>query len=163
MNPTKLKIMTEHEAELLVKKWKKNQEKVVFTNGCFDLLHLGHVDYLEKSRMLGDRLIVGVNADSSVKKLKGDGRPLNNENARFRLIAALDFVDAVIPFREDTPERIIALIMPDVLVKGKDYEESNIAGADVVLGNGGRVERIDLLEGYSTSTIIKKIQDLNIK
>lgn len=160
MNPTKLKIVTEHEVELLVRKWKKNQEKVVFTNGCFDILHLGHIDYLEKSRNLGDRLIVGVNSDESVKRLKGASRPFNNENARLRLIAALDFVDAVIRFDEDTPDHVIQLIFPDILVKGKDYEESNIAGSDIVLGNGGRVERIELLQGYSTSGLVEKIQSL---
>lgn len=161
MNPTKLKIMTDHEAILLVKKWKNNRETIVFTNGCFDLLHLGHIDYLEKARNLGDRLVVGVNSDESVKRLKGAKRPLNSENSRLRIIAALDFVDAVIRFEEDSPERIIELILPDILVKGKDYEESNIAGADIVLKNGGRVATIDLVPDISTTGLIEKIQFLN--
>lgn len=161
MNPTKLKIVTEYEGRLLTKKWKTNGEKIVFTNGCFDLLHLGHVDYLEKSRNLGDRLVVGINSDQSVKKLKGTSRPINDENARLRLVAALDFVDAVIVFEEETPERLIKVFLPDILVKGSDYEKSNIAGADVVMENGGRVETIDVLEGYSTTQLIEKVKALN--
>lgn len=161
MKPTKLKVVTEHESEILVKKWKNQGLKVVFTNGCFDILHLGHIDYLEKSRNLGDKLIVAVNGDESVKRLKGPNRPLNNENARLRMMAALDFVDAVVLFHDDTPAQVIKNLLPDILVKGKDYEISNIVGAEDVIQNGGRVERIDIVSGYSTTSIVDKIQRLN--
>lgn len=161
MNPTKLKIVTDHEAQLLVKKWKAANQEVVFTNGCFDILHLGHIDYLEKARNLGDKLIVAINTDESVKRLKGALRPVNEELARLRMMAALDFVDAVIPFGDDTPERVIKMILPDILVKGKDYDISNIVGADTVMQNGGRVETIDMVDGYSTTGLIEKIKALN--
>jgi len=137
------------------KKWKN--QKVVFTNGCFDILHLGHVDYLEKAASKGDKLIVALNTDSSVSKLKGPNRPVNTEQARARIIAALSFVDAVVLFSEDTPLSLIKQLLPDALVKGSDYEISNIVGADVVMENGGKVETIDLVEGYSTTNIINKI------
>lgn len=160
MNPTKLKIVTRKEAEILLKKWKKEGQKVVFTNGCFDILHLGHIDYLEKSRNIGDKLVVGVNTDSSVSRLKGQSRPVNDEYSRSRLIAALDFVDAVVLFEEDTPQQLIADLIPDILVKGSDYDISNIVGADIVMKNGGTVETIDLVEGYSTTQLIEKIKGL---
>jgi rfaE bifunctional protein nucleotidyltransferase chain/domain len=137
------------------KEWK--DQKVVFTNGCFDILHLGHVDYLEKAASKGDKLIVALNTDASVSKLKGPTRPVNNENARARIIAALAFVDAVIFFSEDTPLSLIKQLKPDILVKGSDYKISNIVGANIVIENGGKVETIDLVEGYSTTNIINKI------
>lgn len=137
------------------KEWK--DQKVVFTNGCFDILHLGHVDYLEKAAAKGDKLIVALNTDTSVSKLKGPTRPVNNENARARIIAALAFVDAVIFFSEDTPLSLIKQLKPDILVKGSDYKISNIVGANIVMENGGKVETIDLVEGYSTTNIINKI------
>lgn len=137
------------------KSWK--DQKVVFTNGCFDILHLGHVDYLEMAASTGDKLIVAVNTDDSVSKLKGPTRPINDEHARVRLIAALEFVDAVILFAEETPINLIEQLLPDVLVKGSDYNISNIVGADIVMENGGKVETIDLVEGYSTTNIINKI------
>lgn len=137
------------------KEWK--DQKVVFTNGCFDILHLGHVDYLEKAASKGDKLIVALNTDASVSKLKGPTRPVNNENARARIIAALAFVDAVIFFSEDTPLSLIKQLKPDILVKGSDYKISNIVGANIVMENGGKVETIDLVEGYSTTNIINKI------
>jgi len=142
---------------LLVKRQEWKDQKVVFTNGCFDILHLGHVDYLEKAAAKGDRLIVALNTDASVSQLKGPNRPVNNENARARLIAALSFVDAVTFFSDDTPFSLIKELIPDVLVKGSDYNISNIVGADVVMENGGKVETIDLVEGYSTTNIINKI------
>lgn len=160
MNPTKLKIVTDHEAQVLVAKWKRAGEKVVFTNGCFDILHLGHIDYLEKARLIGDRLIVAVNSDASVKRLKGAERPVNHEYARLRMMAALDFVDAVICFEEDTPLRVIEMLLPDILVKGNDYQVSNIVGADVVMRNGGTVETIALVDGFSTSGLIQKLKTL---
>jgi rfaE bifunctional protein nucleotidyltransferase chain/domain len=137
------------------KEWKDQQ--VVFTNGCFDILHLGHVDYLEKAASKGDKLIVALNADASVSELKGPNRPINNEQARARLIAALAFVDAVVFFSEDTPLALIKQLMPNILVKGSDYTISNIVGADIVMENGGKVETIDLVTGYSTTNIINKI------
>ncbi|MCR6642375.1 MAG: D-glycero-beta-D-manno-heptose 1-phosphate adenylyltransferase [Sporocytophaga sp.] len=144
-----------------VKSWKERGEKVVFTNGCFDILHLGHADYLEKSRSLGDRLIVGVNTDASVKKLKGPERPVNPEYARARLLAALEFVDAVILFDEDTPFELISHVIPDILVKGNDYTIENIVGADIVMKHGGEVKTISLVDGFSTTGIIGKIKTHN--
>lgn len=138
--------------------WRNAGERVVFTNGCFDLLHLGHVDYLEKASQLGDRLIIGINSDTSVTRLKGSSRPLQGENARARLLAALSFVDAVVLFEEDTPLELISLIQPDVLVKGDDYTLENIVGADVVLKKGGVVRTISLVEGCSTTALVNKIK-----
>jgi rfaE bifunctional protein nucleotidyltransferase chain/domain len=137
--------------------WKAAGEKVVFTNGCFDIVHLGHLDYLEKARQLGDRLVVGLNTDASIKRLKGSTRPIIPQVARARLLAALAFVDAVILFSDDTPLELIKTLLPDRLTKGNDYTVENIVGADVVIANGGSVETIELVEGYSTSSIIEKI------
>ncbi|WMN12064.1 D-glycero-beta-D-manno-heptose 1-phosphate adenylyltransferase [Marivirga salinae] len=153
--PTADKILN---LEALIKKrqeWKDQQ--VVFTNGCFDILHLGHVDYLEKAASKGDKLIVALNTDASVSKLKGPTRPVNNEQARARIIAALSFVDAVVFFSEDTPLSLIKQLIPDILVKGSDYNISNIIGAEIVMENGGKVETIELVDGYSTTNIINKI------
>lgn len=153
--PTADKILT---LESLIKKrqeWK--DQKVVFTNGCFDILHLGHVDYLEKAASKGNKLIVALNTDASVSKLKGPTRPINNEIARARIMAALSFVDAVVFFSEDTPLSLIKRLKPNVLVKGSDYTISNIVGADIVMENGGKVETIELVDGYSTTNIINKI------
>ena len=141
-----------------VSDWKQKGEKIVFTNGCFDILHLGHVDYLEKARGLGDRLIVGLNTDDSVARIKGPTRPIVAEMSRARVMAALAFVDAVVFFNEDTPFELIGNLLPDILVKGSDYLTDNIVGADIVRGNGGKVETIDLVEGFSTSGIIDKIK-----
>lgn len=153
--PTADKILT---LESLVEKRQEwNDKKVVFTNGCFDILHLGHVDYLEKAASKGDKLIVALNTDASVSKLKGPTRPINNEIARARIMAALSFVDAVVFFSEDTPLSLIKRLKPDVLVKGSDYTISNIVGADIVMENGGKVETIELVDGYSTTNIINKI------
>ncbi len=137
--------------------WRAEGKKIVFTNGCFDILHLGHVDYLSKAADLGDILIVGVNADSSVSKLKGNHRPINNELSRSTLIASLNFVDAVIVFSESTPYELIKFVQPDVLVKGSDYLPQAIVGYDIVTAKGGKIMTIDLLEGYSTSLIENKI------
>jgi rfaE bifunctional protein nucleotidyltransferase chain/domain len=151
---TQLKILNQEQIASKVASW----TKTVFTNGCFDILHLGHIDYLEKAAEMGDKLIVAINTDTSVKKLKGASRPINNEIARARLLAALAFVDAVTFFSEDTPIKLITRLLPDVLIKGSDYEIGNIVGADIVLQNGGSVETIALVEGYSTSQIIKQIK-----
>lgn len=131
-----------------------DNRKVVFTNGCFDILHLGHVEYLAKARSLGDILIIGLNSDDSVKRLKGEKRPVNPEYARAMLLSALEFVDYVVVFEEDTPELLIKTICPDILVKGGDYSIETIVGADFVLANGGTVEIIPFVDGFSTSRII---------
>jgi rfaE bifunctional protein nucleotidyltransferase chain/domain len=151
------KIVSVIDAAKLVAKWKLEGE-VVFTNGCFDILHLGHIDYLEKSRKLGTRLVVGLNTDASVKRLKGPERPLNNEYARARMLAALACTDAIILFDEATPLELITAISPDVLVKGSDYTVDKIVGADFVIEHGGTVKTIDLVEGYSTTGMIEKIK-----
>lgn len=142
----------------LIAKWEKQAYKVVFTNGCFDLLHRGHVDYLSKARDLGDKLILGLNTDASVSKLKGKHRPIQDEQSRMQIIASLQFVDAVVLFDEDTPYELIKKIQPDVLVKGADYKPEDIVGYDIVVAKGGSVKTIEFLEGYSTSGIEKKIK-----
>ncbi len=135
------------------------EKKIVFTNGCFDILHLGHVDYLSKAADLGDVLIVGLNTDSSVKKIKGNDRPLNNEEARATLLASLRFVTIVVLFDEETPYDLIRFISPDFLVKGSDYKPEKIIGYDVLKAKGGEVVTIDFLEGYSTTSLINKIKE----
>ncbi len=138
--------------------WKFKSQKIVFSNGCFDILHKGHVEYLAKAAEFGDVLIIGLNSDSSVKRLKGANRPVQDENTRALILAALQFVDAVILFDSDTPKDLIEFINPDVLVKGKDYAINQIVGADFVLNNGGKVETIELVEGQSTTNVIEKIK-----
>lgn len=138
--------------------WKIHSKKIVFTNGCFDILHKGHADYLAQAKGLGDVLIVGLNADSSIKNLKGEGRPVNKEDARAFLLASLHVVDAVMLFPEQTPIELITLVQPDVLVKGSDYKPEEIVGYDVVMKKGGTVAAIDFVPGYSTTGIIKKLQ-----
>ena len=139
-------------------KWKK-KGSVVFTNGCFDILHPGHLYYLEKASKLGHVLIIGLNTDESIKRLKGKGRPINNEQTRIEMLANLAIVDAIVLFEEDTPYELIKYINPDILVKGSDYLIEEIVGHDIVLKNGGSVIPIDLLEGYSSTRIIEKIQN----
>lgn len=156
MNQSANKIKTWEEAQVQVNEWRKAGEEIVFTNGCFDILHLGHVDYLEKSSHFGSKLVIGVNSDSSVSKLKGPSRPINDEYARARLLAALGFVDLVVVFSEDTPLDLIKYLLPTVLVKGSDYSVETIVGAKEVMENGGKVETIDLVQGYSTTNIIEK-------
>jgi len=153
---TAKKIMSPQEALAQRKTWKENGEKLVFTNGCFDLLHLGHVDYLERAAALGQRLLIGLNTDASVSRLKGPSRPLNDEYARARVLAALGFVDSVVLFGEETPRELIATLLPDVLVKGADYKVEDIAGAKEVLAAGGEVQTLTFVEGYSTTGIIQK-------
>jgi len=138
--------------------WKAAGNKVVFTNGVFDLLHIGHITYMAKAAELGDKLIIGLNADSSVKRLKGDGRPVNDQNSRALLLSALFFVDAVVVFEEDTPLNLISTLLPDILVKGADYAIENIVGGKEVIANGGEVKTIDFVDGYSSTAIIKRIQ-----
>jgi len=137
--------------------WRFKSKKIVFTNGCFDVLHRGHIEYLAKARDLGDILIVGLNTNESVHRLKGAHRPVNDEHARSITLAALSFVDAVILFGEDTPKELVHQIQPDILTKGKDYEGKEIAGSDVVRESGGEVVTIELVKGYSTTQTLKKI------
>lgn len=138
----------------------RNQKRqIVFTNGCFDIIHAGHVQYLEKSKKLGDILIVGLNSNNSVKRLKGDNRPLNSELDRAAVLLALCSVDYVCIFEEDTPYELIKLIRPDILVKGADYTEDNVVGSDIVNKNGGRVVLMEYLEGRSTSAVIEKMRN----
>ncbi len=140
-----------------VNSWHLHNEKVVFTNGCFDILHLGHIDYLTKAADLGDRLIVAVNTDKSVSVLKGPSRPIIDEETRAMKLASLVFVDAVILFSEQTPLELIIEVRPNVLVKGGDYTIDTIVGASEVQDNGGQVVVIPFLEGHSTTSIINKI------
>lgn len=152
------KIKSLPDATAIVKDWKATGQKVVFTNGCFDLLHLGHVDYLEKARNLGDKLVIGLNTDSSVSRFKGPERPLQDQNSRARVLASMQFVDLVVFFDEDTPLNLISELVPGVLVKGSDYLAENIVGAEVVKKNGGEVKTIDFVPGYSTTRIVEKIK-----
>ena len=131
---------------------------VAFTNGCFDILHQGHLDYLARARQLGDMLVVGLNSDSSVRRLKGEGRPVNDERSRALMLASLMVVDYVVLFNEDTPYNLIKPLQPDLLVKGGDYDPSQIVGADIVMARGGRVLALDFLPGYSSTAIIEKIK-----
>lgn len=148
------------ECEELVAGWKKNGETIVFTNGCFDLIHEGHIIYLSKAASKGDHLLIGLNSDLSVTRLKGASRPLLGQETRALVLASFFFVDGVIIFEEDTPEILIAQILPDYLVKGSDYRIEEIAGADTVLLNGGKVETIELIPDASTTSIINKIKSL---
>lgn len=138
--------------------WHLNHNKIVFTNGCFDLIHRGHIDYLSKSADLGDVLIIGLNSDKSVTKIKGQNRPIIDEYSRALLLASFSFITAVVLFDEDTPYNLISEIQPDVLVKGADYRVDEIVGHDIVLSKGGKVVTIDYLPGFSTSAIEQKIR-----
>jgi D-beta-D-heptose 7-phosphate kinase/D-beta-D-heptose 1-phosphate adenosyltransferase len=140
-----------------VKQWKAEGKKIVFTNGVFDLLHQGHIYSLSQAAKQGDVLIIGLNADASVKRLKGESRPVNNEDARALLLASLVMVDAVVIFKEDTPLDLITSLLPDVLVKGGDYTADQVAGAKEVIANGGKLVINPILEGYSTTAIINAI------
>jgi rfaE bifunctional protein nucleotidyltransferase chain/domain len=138
--------------------WRFFRKKIVFTNGCFDLIHLGHIDYLSKAKNLGDVLLIGLNTDNSVRRLKGEHRPVSDQNARAMILASIGFVDGVVFFDEDTPYNLIMNIKPDVLVKGSDYNLKEIVGANIVKGNGGEIKTIDFLHGYSTTQLIEKIK-----
>lgn len=153
-------MMNEVRLKAIVAEAKARGEKIVMTNGCFDILHPGHVSYLENARKLGDRLIVAVNSDDSVKRLKGETRPINPLEARMAVLAGLSAVDWVVEFSEDTPQRLIGEILPDLLVKGGDYKAEEIAGSQEVWANGGEVRVLNFENGYSTSSVVKKIQQL---
>ena len=138
--------------------WRREKQTIVFTNGCFDILHRGHVDYLSKAADLGNKLIIVVNTDASVSKLKGPHRPIQDQESRMLILASLAFVDAVILFDEPTPYELIKLVQPDILVKGSDYQVENIVGYDIVQAKGGEIKTIDFIPGYSTSAIESKIK-----
>ena len=148
--------------ELLMKKiekWRSENKKIVFTNGCFDLIHLGHIEILARSSDFGDKLIIGVNSDLSIKKLKGENRPIIQQSSRVRQLSALEFVDAVILFDEETPIKLIETIKPDVITKGGDYTAKNVVGNEVVSQKSGEVVIIPLTQGYSTTSILNKIKN----
>lgn len=155
--PVKTRIHTPGSLLRQLEAWRSRGEEIVFTNGCFDILHAGHIQYLEAAAQLGDRLVIGVNDDASVTRLKGPARPINTLDSRMFLLASLSFVDAVAPFSEDTPLDLIRLVKPDVLVKGGDYTPETIVGADEMPDWGGRVEVIPLLAGFSTTGLEEKI------
>ena len=142
----------------LVKKLRRANKRIVFTNGVFDIIHRGHVDYLTRAKSFGDVLIVGLNTDASVRRLKGQGRPLQKQRDRAAILLALKPVDYVVLFGEDVPEELIKLVRPDVLVKGADYKESEIVGAEFVRSCGGKVRRVSLTKGRSTSDIIRRLR-----
>jgi rfaE bifunctional protein nucleotidyltransferase chain/domain len=154
----KNKICTQADLKSVLNVWRLLEKKIVFTNGCFDLLHLGHIDYLSKSADMGNKLVIGLNSDSSVSALKGPGRPISDQISRSVILASFSFVDAVVLFDEPTPIQLIELIRPDILVKGADYTIDKIVGADIVSQYGGLVSTIEYLNGYSTSLIEKKIK-----
>jgi len=134
------------------------KKKVVFTNGCFDILHAGHITYLNRARKLGDALVIGLNSDSSVRAIKGKHRPVNRQADRALVLSALSFVDYVVIFSDPTPEKLIRALRPDILVKGADWKVSQIAGADFVKSYGGRVVRVPFVRGYSTTSVLEKIR-----
>lgn len=154
----KNKVYTKADLKPLLNVWRLLEKKIVFTNGCFDLLHLGHIDYLSKAADMGNKLVIGLNSDASVSDLKGHGRPIYDQNSRSILLASFSFVDAVVLFDDPTPIQLIELIRPDILVKGADYAINEIVGADIVLQYGGIVKTIEYLNGYSTTLIEKKIK-----
>tara|TARA_B100001245_G_C22706693_1_gene344081 strand:- start:182 stop:649 length:468 start_codon:yes stop_codon:yes gene_type:complete len=141
-----------------VRHWKELDEKIVFTNGCFDILHAGHIHLLREAKNLGDRLLIGLNSDQSVQNLKGPDRPFNTEDARASVLESLSMVDGVTIFQEDTPHELVKEIIPHVLVKGGDYSIENVVGADTVRASGGEVVLIPILKGYSTSDLITRIR-----
>jgi len=159
LNKLQSKIYTLDQLIDKVSNWKDQNKKTVFTNGCFDLIHLGHVEVLARSSDLGDRLIVAINSDESIIKIKGKNRPIIEEESRVKQIAALDFVDAVILFNQDTPINIISSITPNVITKGGDYKISDVVGYEIVQKNNGEVVIIPLTQGYSTTSILDKIKN----
>lgn len=153
----KNKILEGEGFEKWLEECRKNGKRIVFTNGCFDILHRGHVEYLSKAAAFGDVMVVGLNTDASVKRLKGPSRPVNDEYARAFVLAGLEFVSAVVLFDEDTPYNLIKKVQPDFLVKGSDYKPENIVGYDIVTAKGGKVVTVDLVEGFSTTKTIEKM------
>lgn len=153
------KIRKPEEAAKWIKEWQTKGDKVVFTNGCFDIIHKGHIDYLAAAASLGQRMIIGLNTDQSVQKLKGKGRPVNNNEARALMLAALHFTDIITFFSESTPYNLIKTVQPDILVKGSDYVAEDIVGYDIVTQRGGEVLTVNLTDGYSTTKLIQRIKN----
>ncbi|MCK6554603.1 D-glycero-beta-D-manno-heptose 1-phosphate adenylyltransferase [Candidatus Binatia bacterium] len=153
------KILTWTAARRRVATWRRQGLRVVFTNGCFDIIHPGHVRYLRAAHRLGDVLVVGINSDTSVRRLKGRSRPIVPEGARCEVLAALEMVDAVVLFTENTPYELIRAIQPDVLVKGGDWQPDHIVGADIVRARGGKVRALRFARGYSTTGLVERIRD----
>lgn len=154
------KIKKSSDLSKLLSRLRRKGKRIVFTNGCFDILHVGHIDYLSKAKALGSVLVVGLNSDSSVRKIKGKNRPVNNERDRARVLSSLAFVDYISIFSESTPERLIKELKPDILVKGGDWKIEDIVGGEFVRSCGGKVKRIPFVKGYSTTSLIKKIEKL---
>jgi rfaE bifunctional protein nucleotidyltransferase chain/domain len=160
LSTVKQKIITLDKIDQVLAYWHFRGLKIVFTNGCFDILHLGHVQYLSQAASFGDVLIIGLNSDKSIKSIKGPLRPVQDQNARSTILASLLFVDKVILFDEDTPYELIRKIQPDILVKGADYKPEEIVGYDIVKAKGGDVVTVNIVEGYSTTGIIKKMNHI---
>ena len=159
LKPYQSKILSVAALKTQLATWRNTNQKIVFTNGCFDLLHQGHIIYLEKARSLGNRLIVGLNTDASIQSIKGPSRPIKDEQSRSAILAAMSFVDAVVLFNEKTPVNLITCVMPDVLVKGGDYKINEIVGHELVQKYQGKVCTVDFVPGYSSSQLIKAIKE----
>ena len=159
LNKLKAKILNIKDLAKIINEWRLNGDKIVFTNGCFDLIHLGHLEILARSADLGDKLIVGINSDMSIKKIKGNSRPIIEEDSRAKQLAAIEFIDAVILFNEDTPYNLINILKPDVLTKGGDYKKNDIVGNQLMNKEHGKVVIIPLTQGYSTTSILEKIKN----
>ena len=159
LNKLKAKIFNIKDLSQIIKKWRLNGDKIIFTNGCFDLIHLGHLEILARSADLGDKLIVGINSDMSIKKIKGSSRPIIQEDSRAKQLAAIEFIDAVILFNEDTPYDLINILKPDVLTKGGDYKKNDIVGNELINKEQGDVVIIPLTQGFSTTSILEKIKN----
>ena len=159
LNKINSKIFSLDDLKNQVNAWKQTGEDVVFTNGCFDIIHRGHIEVLAQTADLGDRLIIGLNSDTSIQKLKGKNRPIIEEQSRAILLASLEFVDAVVIFSEDAPLKLISALLPDVLAKGGDYEIETIVGHEIVQQNGGKVKLVPFVDGFSSTTIIEKIKN----
>ncbi len=157
------KIIVPASLDELGRNLREQGRQIVFTNGCFDILHAGHVRYLDQARALGDVLILGLNSDESVKRLKGAGRPINSEEDRALVLAGLSAVDYICIFEEDTPYYLIKALEPDILVKGGDWQPSQIVGSDIVLARGGQVRSLDFIPGLSTTNTIQKMRDIDDK
>ncbi len=154
------KIYSRVDLEKMIDNWKQNSNKIVFTNGCFDIVHRGHIDVLSKIADLGDKIIVGINSDKSINKIKGEKRPIIDQVSRSLLLASIGFIDAVIIFDNDTPLELIESINPDILAKGGDYKVEEIVGHNTVIKNGGRVITIPLVKGFSTTNIVNYINEI---
>lgn len=156
INNIQSKLVTQSQLDSVLSVWRFKNQKVVFTNGCFDVLHRGHVEYLAQAAQLGTKLIIGLNTDTSVSRIKGPNRPINDQNSRAMVLGSLFFVDAIVFFDDDTPLNLIKQVMPNFLVKGADYKIEDIVGYNEVTSNGGQVVTISFVDGFSSTSIIKK-------